>query len=90
MSEREQILDRIREQLGDAIRRERMRSERRAYFDIPPDAVPSATRVLFEKLGARFQIASGSAALSRVDLVFQRVPHEGPVPPRVSIAERTE
>ena len=38
------ILDRIREGLGEALRDERQRSDRRMYFDIDASAVEAATQ----------------------------------------------
>lgn len=70
MTTRAELLDRVRDGLGDALLAERDRGERRAYLDIPPQAVPSATRLMFSDLGARLQIASGVDTPTAIEILY--------------------
>jgi len=67
---RAEILDRVRAGLGESLLKERDRGERRAYLDIPPQAVPQATRLMFSDLGARFQIASGVDTPTAMEILY--------------------
>ena len=56
---REAIIAAIREQLGERLLHLEEKSERRVFLEVRPEDVPAATRLLFQQLGARFQIATG-------------------------------
>ena len=64
------IVDQVRQGLGDAVLAERSPTEQRVYFDIPAEAVPTASRLLFRDLGARFQIASGVDTPTVIEILY--------------------
>lgn len=53
------IITSIRSRLGDAILAVKRKSDRRIYFDIIPDTLEDASRLMLDEFGARLQIATG-------------------------------
>ena len=56
---RESVIGTLREELGERALAFEERSERRIFIDFDPADVLGVTGLLFERLGARFQTASG-------------------------------
>ena len=67
---REHTLDRLRAGLGNDVLEWVDRSEKRIYVTVPPETVPNATRLLFDELGARFQIASGIDTPKGIEILY--------------------
>lgn len=67
---KQEILSRIKEELGDKIVDWCEKSPRRVYVEVKPDDVPEATRLIFKDLGARFQIASGVDTPSAIEILY--------------------
>jgi len=67
---KEAILGRIKDALGDRIVEFFEKSPRRYYVEVRPETVPEATRLIFEELGARFQIASGIDTPSAIEILY--------------------
>lgn len=68
--ERKEILERIKNELGEKMVAFSERSERRYYIEIGPDDIPVATTLLFKKLGARFQIATGIDTPDCIEILY--------------------
>ena len=67
---KEQILSTIRNTLGDGIVDFHEKSERRYYVEVKPEAVPTATQLIFKELGARFQIATGVDTPAAIEILY--------------------
>lgn len=67
---REDVLTRIKDELGDGIVEVREKSCKRVYLEIRPDIVPDATRLVFRDLGARFQIATGVDTPRAIEILY--------------------
>ena len=67
---RDETLARIRERLGDRIVDWHEKSARRVYLEVRPGDVPDATRLMFEELHARFQIASGVDTAQAIEILY--------------------
>jgi len=55
---REETLKKIQESLGKRIKKFFKKSEKRVYIDIDPEDLREAVKLIFRRLGARFNIAS--------------------------------
>jgi len=64
------IIDRIAAALGERILATARNSDRRVYLDVAPDTVTDASRVLYEDLGARFQIATGVDTRAGIEVMY--------------------
>lgn len=62
--DREKIFQDIQDSLGKKIQKFFKKSEKRVYIDVDPKDLREAVRLIFRKLGARFNIAS---AIDRAD-----------------------
>ena len=60
----------VRSGLGDRVRHWEQPSAIRVYFEVAPEHVPDATRLLCEKLGARLQTASGIDGPDTIELLY--------------------
>ncbi|MBM4141973.1 MAG: NADH-quinone oxidoreductase subunit C [Lentisphaerae bacterium] len=67
---RDDILARIKAELGDRVVDFHAKSDRRYYVEVGPDDVPGATRLIFEELGARFQIATGIDTPRAIEILY--------------------
>jgi NADH:ubiquinone oxidoreductase subunit C len=56
---RDAVIGTLRDELGERARAFEERSERRVFVEVAAEDVLPTTRLLFERLGARFQTASG-------------------------------
>lgn len=56
--------------LGEGVRGIERKSDRRAWIDIAPEAVTDASLLLFEGLGARFQIATGVDTRAGIEVMY--------------------
>jgi Ni,Fe-hydrogenase III component G len=70
MINRNDIIGRIREQLGERVVQWYEKSDRRLYVEVGADDVPAATEILFRDLGARFQIASGVDGPRHIEILY--------------------
>ena len=66
----ENIMSSINTSLGNAVLGSRQKSERRLYVDIEPRALLEASRLIYEKLGARFQIATGVDTPAGIEVMY--------------------
>ena len=64
------ILETIKTRLDGRIHAWTAKSERRIYLELAPEDVPDATRLLFEDLHARFQIASGVDTPNAIEILY--------------------
>jgi Ni,Fe-hydrogenase III component G len=64
------IISRIRSAIGERLLGAQCKSARRIYVDIDPDAVRDASRLVFEDLGARFQIATGVDTREGIEVMY--------------------
>lgn len=67
---REQVMERLEASLANRILEIREHSPRRIYVEIRPEDICDASRVMFEELGARFQITSGVDTPSAIELLY--------------------
>jgi Ni,Fe-hydrogenase III component G len=67
---KEEILGRIKDALGGKISDFFEKSPHRYFAEIGPEDLPDATRLLFNELGARFQIASGVDTPSAIEILY--------------------
>jgi Ni,Fe-hydrogenase III component G len=66
----EQTISSIESELGDHILHVGRKSEHRVYIDVVPQAVKEASRLMFESLGARFQIATGVDTREGIEVMY--------------------
>ena len=64
------IITRISEGLGDNLLSLKQKSTGRVYINIPPAAVRQTSRLMFETLGARFQIATGVDTRDGIEVMY--------------------
>ena len=64
------IIDKISTVLGEDLLKLDRKSERRVYFDMAPEALKDASRLMFEDLGARFQIATGVDTRAGIEVMY--------------------
>ena len=67
---REEILSRIKARLGGRIVDYYEKSPRRIFIEIEPDSISDTTKLLFEELHARFQIASGVDTPRAIEILY--------------------
>ena len=67
---REETVAEFKTKLGDRIVNWQEKSARRFYVEVAPEDVPAATRLIFEDMGARFQIASGVDTPSAIEILY--------------------
>ena len=70
MAAKQDILARIRDQLGDKVVGWHEKSAKRYYVEVRPEDVPAATRLMFKDLGARFQIATGVDTPTAIEILY--------------------
>lgn len=64
------IITTIQTQLGDAILAVKRKSDLRIYFDITPQSLPDASRIMLEEFGARLQIATGVDTSNGLEVMY--------------------
>ena len=64
------IIDKISTELGEDLLKLERKSERRVYIDMAPEALKEASRLMFEDLGARFQIATGVDTREGIEVMY--------------------
>ena len=67
---REAVTGSLREELGERALALHEKSERRVFVDLAPEDVPTATGLLGQRLGARFQTASGVHTPSGFEILY--------------------
>jgi len=67
---REEILKKIQDSLGKKIKKLTKKSEKRIYIDIEPKDLREAVRLVFGRLGARFNIASAIDLPSGTEILY--------------------
>ena len=67
---REEALDRIVTALGDRLVDLQERSAKRVFLTVPPEAVPETSRLMIDKLQARFQIATGVDGEDAIEVMY--------------------
>ena len=67
---REQVIDKIKDALGDRIVAFERKNPRRYYVEVKPEDVPDTTRFIFRDMGARFQIATGIDTRSAIEILY--------------------
>ncbi len=60
----------INAELGNRMLKLDRKSDRRVYLDIAPEAVMDASRLMFEELGARLQIATGVDTRAGIEVMY--------------------
>jgi len=65
-----QILTKIKDSLGDKILDVQEKSFKRAYITLHKKDIPEACRFIFEVLGARFMIASGTDTREAIEILY--------------------
>jgi NADH:ubiquinone oxidoreductase subunit C len=68
--EREEILKTIQDELGSKIKNFHKKSEKRVYIDIEPKDLVDSVKLIFRKLGARFNIASAIDAPDGTEILY--------------------
>jgi Ni,Fe-hydrogenase III component G len=63
-------ISKISGELGDRLLNLWHKSDQRLFFDIAPAAVTDASVLMFEKLGARFQIATGVDTREGIEVMY--------------------
>ena len=66
----EDTVNRIRGALGPHLLRYEQRSEHRVYIEIRPETVVEAGQLMFEEIGARFQIATGQDTGEGIEVMY--------------------
>lgn len=66
----DEILSMLKEELGDQVLGWDRRSETRLYVEVTPAAVPDSARLLFGRMGARFQIATGTDTPTAIEILY--------------------
>ena len=64
------IITKINAGLGDSLLSLEQKSGKRVYMNIPPEAVRKASRLMFETLAARFQIATGVDTRDGIEVMY--------------------
>jgi Ni,Fe-hydrogenase III component G len=67
---REALIGTLRDELGERALAFEERSERRVFIEVKAEDIPPATRLFLEKLGARFQTASGVDTPSGFEILY--------------------
>ena len=63
-------IDRIIRDLGEQVLESVRKSERRVFVEIAPESVKEASRLMFEKMGARLQIATGIDTPAGIEVLY--------------------
>lgn len=66
----EETVNRIRGALGPHLQDFEQRSETRVYLEVAPETVTEASRLMFEEVGARLQIATGVDTGSGLEVMY--------------------
>jgi NADH-quinone oxidoreductase subunit C len=64
------IIEKISAVLGESLLNLVQKSGNRVYIKIPPEAVMETSRLMFETLGARFQIATGVDTREGIEVMY--------------------
>ncbi len=67
---REDALGRIRAELGDRLLSVEDKSSSRVFIEVLPEDVPETSRLIFEELQARFQIATGVDTPGAIEVLY--------------------
>ncbi|MDJ0934686.1 MAG: NADH-quinone oxidoreductase subunit C [Kiloniellales bacterium] len=67
---REDVLSRIKATLQDRLLGLEERSVKRVFIDVSPNDVPEASRLMFQDLQARFQIATGVDTPTAIEVLY--------------------
>ena len=67
---REDVLGRIKATLQDRLIGLEERSAKRVFIEVSPDDVPEASRLMFQDLQARFQIATGVDSPTAIEVLY--------------------
>lgn len=67
---REDVLSRIKATLQDRLLGLEERSVKRVFIEVSPDDVPEASRLMFQDLQARFQIATGIDTPTAIEVLY--------------------
>ncbi len=67
---REEALDQITAALGDRLVDLQERSAKRVFVTVSPEAVPETSRLMIDKLAARFQIATGVDGEDAIEVMY--------------------
>jgi Ni,Fe-hydrogenase III component G len=65
-----QAVQRLRDALGERVIAQRMPAPHRVYLEVAPQTIREASRLLFETLEARFQIASGVDTPDAIEVLY--------------------
>jgi len=63
-------ITRINSELGDRVLGTDRHSDKRVYIEIAPQSVTAAAQLMYQKLGARFQIATGVDAREGFEILY--------------------
>jgi len=64
------VIDQIKGTLGESLIGVEEKSPRRLFVEVTPKSVVEASRLMFEDLGARFQIASGVDTPNAIEILY--------------------
>jgi len=64
------VIDQIKTTLGEGVVGVEEKSPRRLFVEVTPGSVVEASRLMFEGLGARFQIASGVDTPDAIEILY--------------------
>ncbi|MEW6515839.1 MAG: NADH-quinone oxidoreductase subunit C [candidate division FCPU426 bacterium] len=67
---REEILPRLQTELGAKLLRWHVKSPKRLFVEVAPEHIVEVARLLYDGLGARFQIASGIDLLEAMEILY--------------------
>ncbi len=67
---RDEILQQLKDELGDRIVEVREKSERRIYVEVPSASISEVTELVFKKMHGRFQIATGIDTPSCIEILY--------------------
>jgi len=66
----DETLTRIEREIGERLLNVLEKSPERTFLDVTPDAVVDISRLMYEGLGARFQIASGVDTPTAIEILY--------------------
>jgi len=64
------VIDRLKQALGEGVLGVEEKSARRLFVEMAPKSIVVASRLMFEGLGARFQIASGVDTPDAIEILY--------------------
>ncbi len=70
VSSKEEALKKVKGTLSDAVLSWDERSSKRIYVEIKPEALRDAVTLVFNELGARFQIATGTDTGEEIEILY--------------------